>query len=303
VETIPHINDLAQNLDPDKYIFLWIAADTPSVTEAYIAKVPLTGTVGADANQEIFGSFGIEQLPTTVVVDRAGIVRLVEHPLRISRNLLETVYKGQYLGSSSEQLREDNLPIFHAMIRESSSSDRSIGYSPNGLDLRGQTISELVEFGFQVSRARILLEDGLPSYRYDVKIQLPKNNQESIENALTLAIESAFETKVIISDKPRDVYLLEIEGFDASVLPARSHGLGLTSAGITGDGGFSKLCMYLEYDLGIPVVDETNLPGIYNFELNWKRGEEESLRQALMDVGLKLVSERRNVSIISVTAR
>jgi uncharacterized protein (TIGR03435 family) len=62
----------------------------------------------------------------------------------------------------------------------------------------------------------------------------------------------------------------------------------------------SKLAEFLESQLDIPVVDDSNLIEKYDVEIAWYNENPQQIHQELKKVGLELVSEDRMIKVLVI---
>lgn len=298
METMPHVRELVAGSDDVEVI--WVASDSPEDVARFLESESLPGRVAVNPARDMLARFGEESLPTSAVVDRDGILRLVDHPFRVTRDTLERIARGEF-PEANAGLRRPEHTLFEASIRETTTLQWSIGTTPVSVDLRGVTVREILEFGYTQSPARVLTEGvELPPSRYDATARAPDGERSRIGDILAAAIEHAFGVDVSRAPRELDVLTLSSGEFKGRPLKERSSGLKLTGDGISGQGSFEQVCHYLEYELGVPVVNGTGLEGAFDLTLDWTRGDRESLTRALAAIGLTLKPERSVVDVIVI---
>jgi peroxiredoxin len=79
-EEIPYLNELHESLDPYDFELLGINLDEDQSKAKYLAKkLDVNFPVLFDTEKEVSRSFDIKAMPTTIIIDRAGKVRHVNH--------------------------------------------------------------------------------------------------------------------------------------------------------------------------------------------------------------------------------
>lgn len=79
-EEIPHLNELHESLDPYDFELLGINIDEDQSKAMHLAnKLNVNFPVLFDTEKEVSRSFDIKAMPTTIIIDRAGKVRHVNH--------------------------------------------------------------------------------------------------------------------------------------------------------------------------------------------------------------------------------
>ncbi len=79
-EEIPHLNDLHAALDPYDFELLGINLDEDQSKAMHLAKnLDVNFPVLFDTEKNVSRSFDIKAMPTTIIIDRAGKIRHVNH--------------------------------------------------------------------------------------------------------------------------------------------------------------------------------------------------------------------------------
>src|SRR5579871_2188586 len=79
VASLPHLNQLVASLDPAKFQFISIDDEDPNAIQTFLTRKKMSGWVGVDASGGVFGLYGVESRPTTIIVDGNGkIVAVTE---------------------------------------------------------------------------------------------------------------------------------------------------------------------------------------------------------------------------------
>ncbi|MGH1538281.1 MAG: TlpA family protein disulfide reductase [Gammaproteobacteria bacterium] len=79
-EEIPHLNELHESLDPYDFELLGINLDEDQSKAIHLAnKLEVNFPVLFDSEKDVSRSFDIKAMPTTIIIDRAGKIRHVNH--------------------------------------------------------------------------------------------------------------------------------------------------------------------------------------------------------------------------------
>ncbi len=79
-EEIPYLNELHKSLDPYDFELLGINLDQDQSKAKHLArKLNVNFPVLFDTEKEVSRSFDIKAMPTTIIIDRAGKIRHVNH--------------------------------------------------------------------------------------------------------------------------------------------------------------------------------------------------------------------------------
>lgn len=152
---------------------------------------------------------------------------------------------------------------------------------------------------------RLVLAATLPQERYDFISSL----DQGASNALQRAISEKFGLMIRRETRETNVLALSVHTRDvAGLKPAKHIGAGSFKDGhfSTAGGPIQNLADVLEGYLGIPVVDQTGLTGMFSFDVKWeesnsRRPNPEAMKQALLNqLGLELVPSREPVEMLVV---
>jgi thiol-disulfide isomerase/thioredoxin len=102
VESIPHMNELAERLKSRPVQFISITDETDiELVKRFLMQHPISGWVAFDDNETTFHRFNIERRPETILVDANGILRGEIEPGRVTMENLEDVLAGKSLHFAS----------------------------------------------------------------------------------------------------------------------------------------------------------------------------------------------------------
>jgi uncharacterized protein (TIGR03435 family) len=197
-----------------------------------------------------------------------------------------------------------------------------------GLQAYGYTLTEAIVHAWRGNQWHIDIADGLDDgTRYDFYIQFSQTEPvEIFEQMWRDAIERQFELSVTRETRPRDVWVARSIGHGGPVLRYYGEaepGSGFAMAnfnlvmGRPHDGplfpleGFTVhsvpffyLTRWFEEFLGGAVIDETNLRGLYGFELTRTVGNRDELIHLLRDqAGVSITREQHDTPTLVVRHR
>jgi uncharacterized protein (TIGR03435 family) len=201
-----------------------------------------------------------------------------------------------------------------------------------GYDLRG-----LLARVYDINPARVDLDTpelvqaqqgAAATARYDVSVSLSGDeSDEAIQAILRSGLEERFHLKAFLETHSKDVYVLSapagagtglrtvtnlrVSGHRGSPETASETGSmitvegrvcpGISSAGIRGRSAtLDRLATALEDNLDRLVLDETNLTGVYDFQVPEYHSRDELFSLLHDRLGLTLTPERREVKVLAV---
>jgi uncharacterized protein (TIGR03435 family) len=171
----------------------------------------------------------------------------------------------------------------------------------------GTSLTDILEvaYGFR-SPARTIISIELPQTEYDFIANLPVGNAEALQQQL----KKKFGLIGRIETRETDVLLLKVKYPNTQGLKRnvnRRESMRSRSGEYTyTDSQLSNFAGNLEYALKIPVIDQTELAGSFDFHLKWNQSDDssfnlENLKQSLTDqLGLELVPTNMPIEMLVV---
>jgi thiol-disulfide isomerase/thioredoxin len=74
---LPFLLEWQRTLGPRGLVILGLTSEEPSVVQPYVAEHKMTYPIVIDADQDAWRTFFVSGIPTTIIIDKAGIVRRV----------------------------------------------------------------------------------------------------------------------------------------------------------------------------------------------------------------------------------
>jgi uncharacterized protein (TIGR03435 family) len=243
---------------------------------------------------------------------------------------------GQIPGLIPDQYKMGIKPLFQVMIRPTPTNSTSLPprrnmnpmvydmmYNPpvetwihgQALTLQNDRLNRAIEVAFDVKTTRIVTETKLPKEKYDFYITLPPVNghpqtQAAFEAVFAQAVAATFGLSV--KRETRDI--------DALVLRTNPTSLNALSKSINPDGKYSAFCNEaaatnqppsalaeeLEISSSEPVLDETGLTNLYDFDIKWEQKDYAhpnvaGMIGAVKKMGLDLVPVKKSLEVIVVS--
>jgi uncharacterized protein (TIGR03435 family) len=180
--------------------------------------------------------------------------------------------------------------------------------SANGKFLgSGASIRDIVRTTYDKSLARTVLSTELPPGKYDYIANLPRGSAEALQKE----IQRKFGVVGRREMRETDVLLLMVKSRNAPGLrPSTTR----RNSSLSNEGNrfscvnlpLTGLVDYLEYYLGIPVVDQTSLTRRFDIDLkvneqDWQQHNPDALKQVLLDqLGLELVPTNMPIEMLVV---
>lgn len=335
VKALAHINELAEAFD-DSVQFISITDETEPVVRQFLRHRAIKGWVGLDTDRSAFKVYGVQSIPTTIIVRRDGRVALRTTPERVDAALLRRALEGKALPPSHdeidprlaealarvEQMRsgapdhaesDAEPPLASALIRLAREPVSSATTRPTSFELHNESLRRILAYAYGKDALNIVgirpaMEDRVEGpeaalrERYDVMVSVPPAHAGQQVILMRALLEASFEIEKQL--RPTDVYVLRVpQGHDPKLEKAltQGHASRVLEPGRLLMIGFgtNRLCADLGDILGKPVIDETGIAGSYVWDLKYEAANPQSIVAAIRkQTGLELVMEERPIQII-----
>lgn len=199
------------------------------------------------------------------------------------------------------------VEILPSTYELASSTSSSVGTDANTRKfiVVGQTLPIIISTLYGFPSNRIVFPKDFPQGRYDLIANLPTGSID----ALKKKIDEQFGLTIRKDKRDGPVYLLQADHAGApgmkAVGSAGTSTLSSESGGLTGKRvPLSDLATFIESEVGVPVIDETEYTGCFDLQLRWEPDYSDKLKpiqKALIEqLGLKLVAAQRPLEVLMV---
>lgn len=317
LDLIPKHNEILQAVQGTHDIaMLSVSTEAPAELRKFLRVHRMKGAVASDSESELHRLLGVEALPTTVLLAPDGET-LAEIPSdQLSERLLIAAVAGKPVGvvtssnstNASEQDCDKQPAVLAAYLRRRDfgpgEAVRSVvHFDDRGLRGEALSLSMLLQHAYGVRGAQVDWNFAEGKERYDLCIHgaMPHFDWRS---TLQSMLRSSFAIDARETREEREIY--QLIGC-APRLPASTAD---EESSVTRSSGRVEarridtfnLALVLEDVLNEPVENATLVRSEFNIDLEWKPGNEESLRKALQGYGLDL-KRRRSVERRLIVSR
>jgi uncharacterized protein (TIGR03435 family) len=316
VDSIPHLNELAEQFKSKPIQFISITDETDIVAvKRFLEHHPMDGWVAFDAEESTFKRYGIEGRPRTLLVNQSGVVQAITNPLSVTPQVLEDLLAGKPLDFPELTMGPllglepgAPVPLLQILIRPAAPVAVS-GTSPGGvmdkngrLDVYGETLRGILSDVYQIPENRIDAPEWCASTRYDVSVVTPQHEEALRKPLLKESLDAAFQVKLHEEMKETSVYILKkLDGKQPKVRIAtnenKSGYWNPRKGEVERIGSSIGIITNLAHlVLGKETLDETGLADHYDFQLKWDASQPNSFVEAVHDqLGLELTIEQRKL--------
>ena len=305
VAAIPHMNDLADKFKDKPLRFIAVTDDKETRVQALLERRPMKAWVGLDTDDSMFKAYGVRSIPHTVLVDPKGKIAAVIHPALITEQILEDLIAGKSLNvAQAPQPGEQPEPLFEISITPAEGlSGYSTGAGPGLVAFQGVDLTFPFGAAYGLRHTRVSGEGVLPKGKYSILAKIPENHQEVLQPMLRQALEATFSITGQKENRTLDTYVLTAPSGLAKSLKKHeggSPGTRTTEGAQSVRGSdLEALSLELEEALGKPVLNETRLEGLYDWDLTWDNKKPDSLLASVRDqLGLELSPKKQAVEIL-----
>lgn len=93
-DAIPHMNDLVDEFSgDDKVRFISVTDEPESTVTKFTKGQPMHVWIGLDKTGELHEAFGVQGIPTTVIIDAEGKLAKVAHPMQLDAQTIRQIHK------------------------------------------------------------------------------------------------------------------------------------------------------------------------------------------------------------------
>ena len=314
VASLPRFNQLVESLDPAKFQFISIDDEDPKAVQNFLNKKKMSGWVGVDPSGGVFGLYGVESRPTTIIVDGNGKILAVTEIDSVGAADLQAVSEGKNVAfKPAMEITEASAPsspdsasrLFSVSVTRASPDAKTVraNHPPTGTDLLGEDADSLMTDVFNAFGNRYVLKDPLPEGRYDLRVNFVDVPQTVIDSVVQQAVLAALHLQIQSKTLTKPAYILRATDASKKLMsPSASthavkrgywHGNFLLMNGTMDD-----LAYVLATGLENPVLNQTGIEGAYDARFQVAGGDLDSLNAILKEtLGLELVPGNQEMPI------
>lgn len=302
--------------------FLTVALDEMPRVKQYFAEKGLalpTFVEGTDRKTSV--AFGIQTIPGAAIIDRQGRLMAVTSGENVTAEVIRKLLNDEKVDvppyerpcnttwDQEEVLWQDGVqPEFQVVFKPIKVSCGGVSYPPGSNHISGDGIpaSVMIWAAWQTDSFHLDWRAKMPEHAYRFGATVPKGRESELLPALQDAIQRNFGLRIHWDNQERDALVLsrlpspnlrESQAAEPHVTFGRGK---ITLKKQT----VSKLAETLPNWMRKPVIDETGLTGLYDFELEYRDDGPAMLLDGLKEkYGLVLSPARRTIKMLVVEPR
>ena len=299
----------------DQLAVIAISSETTERLNKYLESTQSLLILASDtSHQEIFK---YKVIPHSILIDKTGVVRAITNPENITAEVIEDLLAGReidlpikddfYIDPSlkTKTLANSINPDYRIELKNYDQEKRggsrrlmSAEGIENGVEMWNSTIPRMYQTLFQVaSPSRIVFKDSLtsddfpyePDHQYNFTIEASEKLEKDWRNLGASFLNDYFDTNGRLGVDTLECFVLTdedaiIEESDVDETYFTFRGTILEAKKIK----MGRLAEYLENFTAFPVVDQTELNGFYDINLEWQAENPKTIHDELKKYGLKL---------------
>ncbi|MEK6643021.1 MAG: TIGR03435 family protein [Planctomycetota bacterium] len=334
------LNALATVFGSEEVLLIGVTRDNEGLVRISLAKQPVQDWIALDLDGSVTRAFDAELMPHLVLVDRQGKVAAIGDPRDLTENTLRNLVSGIKVGLPAkkipmvapEKVKID--PLYEVVIARSDAEPMSYRFKLDSAKghYSGEAVPmpQMVALAYKARMSRMVFLHDVAMERYRFSIRHPSKDEEKLQELFQQAVSDALgieceyrkaeanvlrlrrlkeavEPLVDDSEPGRELIVLGATGGEGVLRKARPNqklggnavapGTGLISLKGTTMKGFARS---LEDQLGVPVINETEMTGDYNMRLSADLANETSVAKGLRDMGLELVKDKGTIQVLVV---
>jgi len=323
VEAIPHLNELAAKFKDKPVVFLSVTDEEPEVVEYFLKKHPIDGLVGIAHEHPALREYGLDGIPGTFLIDANGKIAGILDPTILQAPMIEAVMEHREMPPPDRSLLPTAppgiLPVGIIIRQHLEGQDWGGVFKPpfenfhgpffntklNSRTMSWAGLKTIVQMIWDFKSARIEGDAFDDHIMYDVFLSNPNVTPEAFAAWGRQVIEDAFRIKVTRETRETEVWVLsKLDAKPESLKPLGTikdfSNNGKRGHIVVPNAPISFIAQMLEGAAGRPVVDETEIPGNYDFEIEWKGADEIRSIEAMRKAGFKIEAARRPIEYLIV---
>lgn len=308
VESIPHLNSLAERFRGRPVVFIHVTDESEADVRAFLRQRPISGWVAPEAGAEAFKAFRVYGRPHTVLVDADGTVAAFPHPADLTPEIIMELLAGRYrAGAPAATTVSTGTALAEFYLAPSDGSSGAAQYGPASLQASAMSLEYALEWLYgRVDRFDIKAA-AVPAMAasYDIRFRLPEGSAAGKKDFFLNGLQAALGLKVSRAEREAEVYVLKkASGGPVNVRARREYGEARLNGAVleVKGGGFNVLAGRLKEVLRRPVLDETREAGPYEYSFELDSDDPRVIDAQLQrQLGLRLSLLKRRIAVVEVS--
>ena len=310
VESIPHMNQLADRFSGRPVVFISVTDESEADVRAFLKDHRMNSWIAPEAGAGIFKAFRVYGRPHTVLIGRDGKVAAFSYPAEVTEETVMALLSSKTPAApaqGADTAGGQAEPLAEFYIGRSTSPSGSADYSGGRMYARGMPLKYALSYLLGgIDRFEVIPgAEAAMAGSYDIRLSVPPERAGMKRELFLKGLETGLGIKVKESFREADVLVLKLApGGPINVSESREYadtrvnGTVMEAAG----SGFTVLAQTLAESLREPVLDETKDKKIYKFTFD--RGDDNPRvvsAQLQKQLGLRLERFRRKIHVLEIS--
>lgn len=330
IKSFPQLEELQAKFPNDLQI-ITITDDPEERIKRFLDKREMNLPIVIDEKRELAKIFPHRSIPHTVVIDKSGTIRVITTSSEITEELISEILLGKEVNIKEKKDVIDFDPSLPLSGNENFTYQITItpfkdGYpsfaNPTGGEepYKGRRIittnlsaRPLYEIAHQFPTGIRTIVEVSDQSKFEWSRQnaicfdliVPEELGEKRFDIMKQQLSIYFGYQSIIEERVRPVKVLQkIKGTKTKITESKNgtesyssySGKGLSMKGSS----IETLAGFLESQINKPVVNETNLTGLYDLEIPWYNESPEQIHEELKKLGLEIIDTDRKIKVLVI---
>ena len=312
------MNSLVEEAKDDPVVFVSITNDPEAKVRDFLKTHPLKTSVAIDKGGAAFRLYRADMIPRTAIIGPTGELAAITRPEFVTLEVLRNVAAGRDPGlpkqdelapdlnwdRSVDVLSDDTLGLATLRSSKATSSLNSSNPSKGRIVADGVDIKRLLVLAYGADESPVRGAVPSDSGRYRVSIKAADSNLSTAREMLRTLVQGAFPYTARWEPIEREAPALRRTKGPLTLIVStadRTTGYGtdghLEGKGVTMSWIARRLGMRVS---DVAALDETGVLGKYDIILDWDPSDALSLRKALGEVGLDLISVQTKIPTLFI---
>ncbi|OGS06830.1 MAG: hypothetical protein A2270_11695 [Elusimicrobia bacterium RIFOXYA12_FULL_51_18] len=312
VASIPHMNRLLEAVKGEPVVFIAVTDESTATINTFLKTHEMKSWIGIDQKKSSLKAFKVVGRPDGYLIGKDGKLLARISPGYLEEKALRAAIAGSFIPEpiewedpeASETPVKMGKTFFEARIT-SAYGKAQMSTGAGLFSTQSTPFADNIARVWDVEVAQVMM-DTQPVSAFNITLRTPPESLDQGRELLKTAIQAAFGVRVVPEQRETDVFVLTLSTAPGAPLP--KPGVSGGKSGLMRYGGghllgtaeMPRIARALWMSLDRPVVDETGLKGVYEFDMQWTYGKQLELDSLLAAQGMSLVPARRNMEFLRV---
>lgn len=310
---IPEINELVNKYKSDKVVFVSITQEEEAKVTAFMKNTEMKASIALDEKGQTNKNYGIKFIPYMVIINPNGIIDYAGHPSEITDEVIAEYLKTGKINVKAQEEEDPEKNILYALNVTKTSYPKEkpqYQFKTGAAQFINLSLKSILQMAFDATPMSLEIDNSIVNENLDIYYNSgTKFDFEAFRDKFAKELLSALSLKYNKETVKRKI--IKVSCKDCSKLEKdyqqelktstqmQSNIKESTNRFNADNVSIPMLVRTLETNYKVMFVDNTNLKGFYDFNIDLK-----NLKSAITDLenaGFKVEEVEDNVSIIKIT--